>query len=354
MTQEFLTEIECTIKTPNEKKEQVKIPWKNAVQEVKKTFAYYKDFRKEEILLFYNGEEVSDEETFGEISSRGLTHESNLEIQFVNGFKIKVILFDGKKTEVLSTHHCRIHYIRCCAADACDIHWGLTQLMVKGKVLDGIRDVCFFEIDENSELEQILLPLSEIILNKKMLTCSKMDDVIKYVETMEEHFVDRITKVPFLETLKELLEENEKENEIYLNLVSLLFAVAFRGFPRRPPSSHEFYKKVEECGLIGYLENKVENLFGKGDSETTVNNSKLKDLILTSYEMLKISKSQKKELVIPIVDYCLGELSKALKTKSLNLMLQYSMTLYCISSTFGFIFFSNSRFKFISTTFFYI
>jgi hypothetical protein len=272
------------------------------------------------------------------LCEKGFTEESSLEVKFINPMKLNVNLYNGQKVEILATPHVFFSYVRYAAAQLAEMNWALTNLFCEEEMISCFRTLDFYDISENMELQQRLIPLSEIILNKTSVTPSSLDVVIHYVEKMEEGFLPRIKDLPFLETVKELLESNESNKEMYSKLISLVFTVAFRGFYNMISFVNIFGRKGEESGLNEYLEKKIEKEVVKDSCEETCEEREMKEKLITAYQMLKSNKNQKGELQVLVIDYCLSQLSHPEHGINTKTLLNCSTSLYCMTYQLSFFF----------------
>jgi hypothetical protein len=316
------------------------------IDEAKQKIYHEFGFPTDETELLLNGEETSGDENFFDLTLKGYSSDSRLEIVFINPFKVSIELFTGTKLDLETTPHSFLWILWDIAAHSANIDWALTHLTRDGEIVGATRTLDFYGIREGTTLKQVLIPLSELFLNKSSLIPSSFPPMIEYADGMEEGYLNRLHHIPLMKTIKELLELNKHNEEMTVCIASLLLSVVWRGFSGFFIQSNEFGKSARESGLIEYLERELEEMFD--DSEKREKNKEIpfEDDFIQSYVFLSVCNLLKEKLFVPIVERCLWGIGELKQKKGNEKIRHFCLCFGSVFDNLGFFFCFHSFYFF--------
>jgi hypothetical protein len=179
--------------------------------------------------IYFGEHEMGKNETFEKLERIGFTIESELEYVFVDPIDVDVECENDEVIPICVSPSTRFIEIANETCKTLKLPIETVEMMIGESEVPEYRTMSEMEIEPGIRLKYQMNAIWNIFVSKETLTVEKISEGIKYVEKVPSSTVKRIMSEEMLSEMKKLISENEKNEEIYSSLISLMKMIFYRG-----------------------------------------------------------------------------------------------------------------------------
>jgi hypothetical protein len=174
---------------------------------------------------------------------------------------------------------------------------GSVEMMIGESEVNEYRTMSEMDIKSGIRLKCRMNVIWKIFVSKEKLTVEKISEGLKYVEKVLFSTVERIMSQGMFPEIKKKISENEKNEEIYSSLISLLKMILYRAAGMESGYGGNFFSyEMKESDLFEMIENKVKEIVVDERKKNSEMNECERDMIL-EYSFLMKNDEIEKELL---------------------------------------------------------